>query len=189
LRLHAAAGEIVNKGSTHAVAVTLGRDAACIALLSCLVFALWTRFVFQSYEVDGRCMEPHLFTSERIVGEKISFLRRPPRRGDLVIFVPPGAPSELFIKRVIAVGGETIALRGGVCYVDGRWLPEPYLPRAAVYGGDFGPHRVAPGALFVLGDNRDASDDSRRFGDVPEAAIVARGALRYWPPTRGLQAF
>lgn len=129
-------------------------------------------------------MEPTLVTGERVLGEKISLRLRPPRRGDVVIFFAPNEPGALYVKRVVAQGGETVCARGGTIFVNGRALREPYRVRPA--HGDFAPHVVRPGCFFLMGDNRDDSTDSRDFGDVPAPALVARAAVRFWPPGRRL---
>lgn len=164
----------------------LVRQSIGILFLSWLAWLGCARFVVASYYVEGRCMEPHLQTGARVLGEKWTFRLRPPRRGDVIVFVCPADPGALYIKRVIAVGGETVAGRGGAIYVDGRPLAEPWRVRPA-HGGDFAARRVAPHALFVLGDNRDDSTDSRDFGDVPQGAVVARGAWRIGPLARGIE--
>ncbi len=159
-----------------------GWQAAYVALLSSLLFLTGTRLAGQGYRVEGRCMEPWLRTGERVVGEKWTFRRRPPRRGDVIIFRYPAAPSQLYIKRVVALGGETVEIRRGTVYVNQFPLDEPYLrwaPRE-----DCPARRVASGSYFVLGDNRDASNDSRHWGDVGRRAVVAKAWLRYWPLPR-----
>lgn len=129
-------------------------------------------------------MEPNLATGERILGEKISLRLHPPRRGDVVIFFCPAEPGALYVKRVVAQGGETVSVRAGTVFVNGRALREPYRVRPA--HGDFAPHVIRPGSFFLMGDNRDDSTDSRNFGDVRADALVARAALRFWPPGHGL---
>jgi signal peptidase I len=86
------------------------------------------------------------------------------------------------IKRVAAVGGQTVAIADGVLKVDGKPVPEPYVDRAQVDGTFFGPVRVPPGAVFLLGDQRLGSVDSRSFGPVPVGSIVGRVLFRVWPP-------
>jgi signal peptidase I len=157
-------------------------EALCVVPLSLTLIGAGNRFVGQAFRVEGRCMEPRLYTGERILGDKWTLRHRPPRRGEVVIFACPADPSQLYIKRVVALGGEMVTLRRGVVYVNGRPLPEPYLVQPG--RGDFGPHRVIDGRYFVLGDNRDASEDSRHWGDVDGNAVVARAWLRYAPPSR-----
>ncbi len=166
---------------------SLLRETILILLLSFLVFVLITRFVGESYQVDGRCMEPRLFTGERVLGEKLTFRTRSPQHGDIIVFRYPPDPRQLYIKRIIAVGGETIEIRAGRVFLNGRPLSESY--RMPASQRDLAPHRVIDGRYFVLGDNRAASDDSRYWGDVAGEAIVARAWLRYWPLERWKQAF
>ena len=92
------------------------------------------------------------------------------------------ASGDLVIKRVVAVGGQTVGIADGVLKVDGMPVPEPYVDRALVDGTYFGPVRVPPGSVFLLGDQRLGSVDSRSFGPVPVGSIVGRVALRVWPP-------
>jgi signal peptidase I len=160
-------------------ALRLAREALLVSVVSLGLLTLSTRLIGQGYRVDGRCMEPRLYTGERVLGDKWTLRRRPPRRGEVIIFVRHRHPRELYIKRVVALGGEQVAMRRGVLTINNRPLAEPYLVRPA--RGDFGPYRVRKGCYFVLGDNRDVSDDSRRWGDVAPEAIVARAWLRYWP--------
>jgi signal peptidase I len=135
-----------------------------------------------TYLIAGACMEPTLQPGDRVV---IDTADRTPRRGQIVVFlarssgtsclaVTPGCPGPYpcLIKRVIALGGETIEIRHGVVFIDGRRLGEPYLnPVKDVRG--FPPTRVPPGHVFVMGDNRTNSDDSRfGLGPVPECDIL-----------------
>ncbi len=86
------------------------------------------------------------------------------------------------MKRLIGLPGDWVQICGGRLYLNGRELPEPYRMLAA--HGDYGPERVKPGNLFVLGDNRDQSNDSRYWGELPMANIEAKALVRYWPPSR-----
>lgn len=165
----------------------LEREVVFPLLLSVLLFVLGTQFVAQGYQVEGQCMEPWLYEGERIWGDKWTLRWRAPRRGDVIIFSHPSAPSQLYIKRVVALGGETVVVRDGVVYIDERPLEEPY--RAPSLEENYGPHWVAAGSYFVLGDNRDQSNDSRHWGDVAAPAVVAKAWLRYWPPRRWAAPF
>lgn len=151
-------------------------------------------------------MEPQLEVGDRVVVSRVAYRLHEPRRGDIVVFdavegddggglggivtealegVGLRRPDETeLIKRVIALEGEVVTARGGRVLIDGRELVEPYLPDD-VATGDFGPVTVPLDHVFVLGDNRGASDDSR-FGLGPVAVdrIVGRAMARVWPPGR-----
>ncbi|RME32960.1 MAG: signal peptidase I, partial [Thermoflexia bacterium] len=102
-----------------------------------------------------------------------------PRRGDVVVLTVPGNPDRL-IKRVVALGGETIAIQNGQILIDGAPLVESWAVRLG--GPDYPPTLVPEGHIFVLGDNRGHSNDSRSFGPVPVKNIVGRAIFIYWPP-------
>jgi len=135
-------------------------------------------FVAQSTYVYGQSMEPNLHTDQRLIVEKISYRLRGPRRGDVIVVhvegheVPP-------IKRVIGLPGETIEIRSGQVWIDGRPLDEAYL--ADIRQRDYGPYTVPPQHVFVMGDNRNVSGDSRLFGPVHLENILGRAWLSYWP--------
>jgi signal peptidase I len=133
-----------------------------------------------------------------------------PRRGDIVVFeappgvLPPASPpgnivrrglrdvtralglagdQSVLIKRVIALPGETVEGRNGRVYIDGQLLDEPYLSPGTLTS-DFGPYRIPAGTLWVMGDNRGDSEDSRVFGAISEHAVIGRAVWRVWPPAR-----
>ncbi len=144
-----------------------------------IIALLLNMFVVQPTKVRGESMEPTLHTNEYLLVEKISYRVHPPRRGDVVVFKYPRDEQENFIKRVIAVPGETVEIVSGRVYIDGQPIAEPYLlqiPRESM------PPTVIPeGKLFVLGDNRLNSNDSRFFGMVTLEEVLGRAWLRYWP--------
>jgi signal peptidase I len=107
---------------------------------------------------------------------------RTPNRGDVVIFRYPGDPRKNYVKRVVGLPGDTVEIRDGILYVNHKALDEPYKLLAA--HGDYGPVKVRDGYLFVLGDNRDHSNDSRYWGELPLANVEAKAIVRYWPPAR-----
>ncbi len=146
------------------------------ALLIALVINL---FLAQATQVLGQSMEPNLHTSQRVVVEKVTYrFFHGPRRGDIVVIDMPDQ-SEMLIKRVIGLPGETIEIRGGQVYIDGHPLEEPW--RVHPGGSDYPPRLIPPLHVFVLGDNRGASNDSRSFGPVPIEYIVGRAWFSYWP--------
>jgi len=135
-------------------------------------------FVAQSTYVHGTSMEPNLHTDQRLIVEKVSYKLHPPHRGDIVVVAIDTSQIPL-IKRVIALPGETIQIRNNQVFVNGVALEEDYL--ADVSQRNYGPFEVPPGQVFVMGDNRGASNDSRAFGAVPLEQILGRAWLSYWP--------
>lgn len=148
-----------------------------------IIALLINLFVAQATRVYGLSMEPNLHTEQRLVVEKISYnswLRlRSPQRGDVVVLRINGA-DELLIKRVIGLPGDQIEIRGGQVLVNHVPLDEPYI--ALPVSGDYSRMDVPPLHLFVLGDNRNFSNDSRTFGPIPMKAVVGRAWFSYWPP-------
>jgi signal peptidase I len=144
-----------------------------------VIAVLINLFLAQATRVYGHSMEPNLHTDQRLVVEKVSYRLHGPRRGDVVVLNIPNRGPELLIKRVIALPGETVEIREGGVYINDRQLDEPYL--SAETRGSYGPLVVPPGHVFVMGDNRGASNDSRAFGPVPMEQIVGRAWVSYWP--------
>jgi signal peptidase I len=148
-----------------------------------IIALLINLFVAQATRVYGLSMEPTLHTEQRLVVEKISYNSwlhlRSPQRGDVVVLRVNGA-DELLIKRVIGLPGDQIEIRNGQVFVNGEVLDEPYVVLPA--SGDYSRVDVPPLHLFLLGDNRDFSNDSRTFGPIPMKDIVGRAWFSYWPP-------
>lgn len=145
-----------------------------------IVFVI-NAFVAQATRVEGASMVPTLHNGERLIIEKISYYFHAPARGDIVVIKSPQKGSEPLIKRVIGLPGETVAIHDGQVYINGEPLDEPYLEQKT--NGSMSPQLVPEGYVFVMGDNRSASNDSRAFGSVPEQDIIGRAWLRYWPLT------
>jgi signal peptidase I len=136
-------------------------------------------FLAQSTYVYGRSMEPNLHTDQRLVVEKVSYRLHAPQRGDIVVISVPTSEIPL-IKRVIGLPGEIVAIVDNQLTIDGVALGEDYLDD--IVQRDYGPHEVPEGHIFVMGDNRNASNDSRYFGPVRDEQIIGRAWLSYWPP-------
>jgi signal peptidase I len=149
-----------------------------VAVLFC--FFLIT-FVAQAFRVQGTSMEPQLVDGERIVVNKFVYRFRPIERGDVVVFWYPRDPSVSFIKRVVALPGDTVEIRRGRVMVNGVAADESYLPAAFRDSDNHPPLEVAKGFYFVLGDHRRSSNDSRSWGEVPERYIYGRAVFRFWP--------
>jgi len=167
-------------------------------------------FVAQAFYIPSGSMIPQLEINDRVVVSKLAYDLHDPRRGDIVVFKAPPSQQPLqpppetgvsgvlhtvgtwigvvtpstedYIKRVIGLPGDTVEARAGHVYVDGRLLIEPYLP-SGLTTADFGPVVVPPGRLWVMGDNRGDSCDSRCFpeGAIPASSVVGRAVFRVWP--------
>jgi len=139
-------------------------------------------FLAQATVVRGQSMEPTLLNDERLVVEKITYrFLHGPRRGDVIILQPPGH-EDLLIKRVVALPGETVAVQDGQIFINNRPLDEPWAVQQG--GPEYPPTLVPPLHVFVLGDNRGHSNDSRSFGPVSVDVISGRAWIVYWPPRR-----
>lgn len=157
----------------------LGRDVFGTMLPAALIALLIHVFLAQATRVYGQSMQPNLHTNERLVVEKLSYRFHGPRRGDVVVLHDPGGSSELLIKRVIGLPGERVTIADGRVFIDGVALAEPYLDQETQSQAQS--RLVPPLQVFVMGDNRQASRDSRIFGPVPRDQIVGRALFRYWP--------
>jgi signal peptidase I len=138
-------------------------------------------FLYQPVKVEGTSMAPLLSDQERIFINKFVYRFEPIQRGDVVVFWYPLDRTKSFIKRVIGLPGETVEIRRGVVYVNGKVVPEPYVPPQYEDLSDFGPMRVPKDNYFVMGDHRISSNDSRVFGSVPNRFIYGRAVFAYWP--------
>jgi len=180
-----------------------------ILLVSAAVLAfLLKSLVAQAFYIPSGSMLPQLQINDRVVVSKLAYQLHDPRRGDIVVFDCPKVscvsqehstnrvrrvvrklaegvgviqPStEEFIKRVVGLPGETVQGKDGVVYVDGRRVVEPYLPPNTITS-DFAPVKVPARHLWVMGDNRTNSSDSRVFGPIPTSTVVGRTVVRVWP--------
>jgi len=177
-------------GSTSLAA--LGRGAKAffdwvLVVVIALVVALGVRtFLLAHFVVEGSSMYSTLETGDRVFVNKVSYRLHDPNRGDVVVLHEiRGTTERDLIKRVIAVGGEEVEMRSCEVRIGGQLLLEPYLDPTVVTpgncGGDFGPILVPEGTVFVMGDNRAGSQDSRTLGPVLLDDIVGRAFVVFWP--------
>ena len=152
-----------------------------VAVLFCFFLIA---FVAQAFRVQGTSMEPLLLDGERIVVNKFVYRFRPIERGDVVVFWYPRDPSVSFVKRVVALPGDLVEIRGGELVVNGLAVKERYLPPSFRDNDTHPPTEVRKGYYFVLGDHRRSSNDSRNWGEVPEKYIYGRAVFRFWPLDR-----
>ncbi|MDQ2886469.1 MAG: signal peptidase I [Chloroflexota bacterium] len=162
----------------------LVREVIETIVLTLLMF-LVINLAVQNFDVDGHSMEPNLHDQERLMVDKWTYMFHPPARGDVVVFVAPPQPTLDYVKRIIAIPGDTLTIRNTTVIVDGVTLNETYI-NPANQGNPFAEKRIEnmvipPGDYFVLGDNRANSSDSRDWGLLPRNNIIGRAALVYWP--------
>jgi signal peptidase I len=129
--------------------------------------------------VDGVSMRPTLENGEFVLVNKMSYRFANVDRGDIIVFHFPVNPDEELVKRVIGLPGDHVSIQTGVVYVNGQLLNEPYIADIPSYSGEWD---VADGQFFVLGDNRNNSNDSKDWGLLPFDKIVGKAVLIYWPP-------
>jgi signal peptidase I len=154
-----------------------GRDLA-IALSLAVVIII---FFYQPVKVEGTSMSPLISDQERIFINKFVYRYEPIERGDVVVFWYPLDRSKSFIKRVVGLPEDTVEIREGHVYVNGKALPEPYVPPESADLGDLTPTKIPKEEYFVLGDHRISSNDSRIFGPVPRKFIYGKAVFAYWP--------
>ncbi len=182
-------------------------DGAVLLVAIVVITTVLRSLVAQAFYIPSLSMAPQLEVEDRIVVSKLSYRLHEVRRGDGVVFDAPGeaaAPEKArplpsravravlegvnvvkpttteYVKRVIGLPGEQVSSRKGQMYIDDKLLVEPYLPSGAATD-EFGPVAVPRGKLFVMGDNRGASFDSRRFGSIDASTVVGRAVVKVWP--------
>jgi signal peptidase I len=158
------------KGIIREILITLGLAVAIYLILQTSI---------QSSIVNNVSMQPTLVAGQRIIVLKSIYNFKEPERGDIIIIHPPVAPQEEWVKRLIGLPGDTIAVKGGIVYVNGVPLDEPYVKDKAK--NSFGPFEVPAGNYFVMGDNRNNSTDSRFGWTVTRNEIVGEAWFRIWP--------
>jgi signal peptidase I len=150
-------------------------------ILSLLLAFIFVIFLYQPVQVEGTSMLPRLTNHERIFINKFVYRFEPIRRGDIVVFHYPLDPSKSYIKRVVGLPSETVKIRDGRVYIDGRPLTEPYVPPSFFDHQSYPAVTLAPGQYYVLGDHRDSSNDSREWGAVDRKFIYGKAVFVYWP--------
>ena len=150
-------------------------------LLAVVIAFLMVVFLYQPVKVEGTSMQPELLDQERIFVNKFVYHFEEIHRGDIVVFWYPKDPSKSFIKRVLGVPGDLVSIRDGQVYINGQLVEERYVPRGYQDADSYPPVRVRDGHYYVLGDHRNASNDSRSWGLVPRKYIYGKAVFRYWP--------
>lgn len=183
------------------------REIVETLLLAVIIFLL-VRSVVLNFRVEGLSMTPNLSDGEMLLVNRNAYANfdlyalidwlpqvahaqertvypfDPPERGDIVVFEPPTPSSKPYIKRVIGLPGERVEIHDGAVFIDGQELNEPYLEGEETDcpgRGECGEVVVPEGQIFVLGDNRDNSQDSRAFGSIPVSDVIGKAWVTYWP--------
>lgn len=138
--------------------------------------------MYSAARVAGQAMSPTLRDQDRVLVNKLSYQSRRPQRGDIVMLHYPLDPSRVFVKRVIAQGGDQVRIREGRLFLDGKPYDDSYVLPEHRSREDWGPAVVPDGHYFVMGDRRNNSSDSRHWGFVPGRYIVGKVMFRWWPP-------
>lgn len=189
------------------------RELGVLALMALVIAVLLKTFLVQAFYIPSGSMEPTLLPGDRILVNRLAYRFGDIERGDIIVFADPTPTArhrgvidgfahwlgeaigvvrpadDDFIKRVVALPGETWEIRNGVTYIDGRKLDEPYVNRADPDTRSFGPETVPDGMLFVMGDNRNRSGDSRfpppsGLGYIPIDRVIGQAFVTVWPPAR-----
>lgn len=168
-------------------------QAFFLDILEVIVFAVGIFFfvyllILQPHKIKGSSMHPNFPDGEFVLTQKVSYYLHGPERGDVVVFTPPPSVSNLdeYIKRVIGLPGETISVRDGHVYINGKLLKESYL-KDNVFTDSGGfldegrDYQIPPGQYIVMGDNRPHSSDSRSWGPITKSEITGKAWLIYWP--------
>ncbi len=178
-----------------------GEILKTLGLSAILAFGIRT-FVAEARYIPSRSMVPTLQVDDRLIIDKVGYHFREPQRGDIVVFMPPddaavvcttsprspangnsnNTNKDAYIKRIVALPGETVEVRQGKVLINGQALQEDYLQEVPDY--EYGPRVVAENSYLVLGDNRNNSCDSHYWGFVPRENIIGRAVVRFWPLNR-----
>ena len=160
---------------------TFFREILLTLVLAIVIFILLQATV-QSFVVVGSSMEPNLREGERLLVSKVVYDLHEPERGDIVVFHSPNRQRVDFIKRLIALPGETVWVKDGVVYINGHQLHEPYIKDLPRY--TLTQREIPEDEYFVLGDNRNNSNDSHNGWTVPQERIIGKTWLSIWPPNK-----
>lgn len=162
-----------------------GREILETLLLIAAIYAL-VNLATVRFVVEGPSMQPNFHTSQVLMISRVNYMFSDPQRGEIVVFNPPNqSPDEPpYIKRVIGLPGDLVEIRNTKVYINGRELNEPYInePCTATNCRDES-WQLGPNEYFMMGDNRNHSQDSRRIGPITRDRIIGEALIRYWPPS------
>ncbi len=158
-------------------------DILEVIVLAVGIFLIVYLLILRPHKIKGQSMHPTFPDAEYLLTEKVSYYRSDPQRGDVIVFKPPISEDE-FIKRVIALPGETVMVQGGKVYVNDKLLREDYIKietNSSSFLAEGVKYKVPEGNYIVMGDNRPHSSDSRAWGPITKKVITGKAWLVYWP--------
>lgn len=156
-------------------------EVVVIVAAAFVLALLVQQFIVKPFAIPSPSMENTLLEGDRVLVNRLVYHFHPPKRGDVIVFHPPGrTDSDPFIKRVVAVAGDTIAVHDGQLYLNRVAQDEPYVKNYPIEG-DYPETKIASGFVWAMGDNRNNSGDSRVFGPVPLKSIMGEAFAIYWP--------
>lgn len=176
----------------HEQAKSIGNfllDILQTIVLALAIFMIAYLFLFQPHLVKGQSMVPNFEDGEYLLTDKVTYRFGEPKRGDVIVFAAPPNKRDDYIKRIIGLPGEMIAIKNGDVYINDKILQEDYLPQSfATQPGAFltegTNYKLNPEEYIVIGDNRNHSSDSRTWGPIRKKDIVGRAWVVYWPPQK-----
>ncbi len=162
------------------------RDILEVVVPAVVLFLVIHTFFLESRFVPSPSMVPTIEVQDRFLLNKTAYWFKTPQRYDVIIFKPPveAGSSEDFVKRVIGLPGETLRVHGGVVYINNKPLPESYITPDRAPISEFSPIIIPEGQLFMMGDNRNNSQDSRYWGTLPIKDVKGQAWWRFWPLNR-----
>ncbi len=175
-----APGEATRPAEKKRRALSTVLEIVVIVAAAFAIAMLVQAFLVKPFTIHQVSMEPTLDEGDRILINRLTYHFRDPKNGDVIVFHSPVTQGEDLVKRVIAVGGDTISVSNGKVYLNGVAQNEPYLLEQG-FAGDYPETKIAPGQLFVMGDNRNNSGDSRFFGPIDRKSVIGCAFVVYWP--------
>lgn len=176
----AATESAVRRGDGPLSAGSFLRELIETLVLAVILF-LVIRQVVQNYRIESHSMEPNFYEGQFVLVNKLAYKLGTPHRGEVLVFHNPNNTSEDYIKRIIGLPGDQVEVVGDTIMINGQELPQPFIHELNPAGSNYGPVVVPDNSLFVMGDNRPRSSDSRAIGPIDERLVVGRAWLRIWP--------
>lgn len=164
--------------------ISFFKELPMLVLIALVVAWVIKTLIVQPFFIPSASMEPTFIQGDHVLVNKFIYRFVEPRTGDVIVFKYPVDPTMDYIKRVVALEGQKVEIKNGVLYVGNKAIRESYLAENAKTTSDFGPVVVPKNRLFVMGDNRNNSSDSRVWGTLPEKNLIGKAFVIYWPPPR-----